>query len=133
MAFDSCQKQFQWDRWNCPHNDFLNKRSTQKLDREAAFVQSISFAASILFILANCSNIENKINSIDHQRQDIENGTFTSIDPIEFNGKIINYFLQLHKQTRLDIFTYAKRHNERAAWIVSIIRYWVTTSILYIN
>lgn len=121
LALETCQQQFQWDRWNCPHKDFINKRTTNKLDREAAFVQTLTFAASFYFVIMKCSKngTEEPDFISNRQPRNADKEMIKCTDSTQFNAKLINGFLQLHQQTRLDILTYAKKHNERAAWIVS--------------
>lgn len=55
LALKHCQLQFQQDPWNCPIKDFLSKQQNPTLDRESAFVQSITVAALAYSMAKNCS------------------------------------------------------------------------------
>lgn len=57
LALKHCQQQFEHEPWNCPVKDFLAKQQQQQrsLDREAAFVQSITVAAIAYTMTKNCS------------------------------------------------------------------------------
>lgn len=55
LALKHCQLQFQQDPWNCPTKDFLAKQQNPTLDRESAFVQSITVAALAYSMAKNCS------------------------------------------------------------------------------
>lgn len=58
LALKHCQLQFQHDPWNCPVKDFLAKQQNPTMDREAAFVQSITVAAIAYTMAKNCSGGE---------------------------------------------------------------------------
>lgn len=55
LALKHCQLQFQHEPWNCPVQDFLAKQQQPTMDREGAFVQSITVAAVAYTLAKNCS------------------------------------------------------------------------------
>lgn len=124
IALDSCKKQFHWDQWNCPTTDFLSKRSSPLLDREAAFVQSVKIAALIYTIAKNCSRGEisgcgcGSYQKI-HQGNDLWTSTTHCSDQVDFSEQIAGNLFEQTDDTRLDAQGYAVIHNNRAGRIVS--------------
>lgn len=128
-AKEHCQKQFKWDRWNCPTRDFLNKQASTDLDRETVFVQTISLAALIYTIAKNCVHGEIKgceCNKAVEQKRNsnavfIDSETIDCVDQVEFSEKITDSFFEEkeEQQTHVDIIDYARVHNNHAARIVS--------------
>lgn len=124
IALNQCQNQFQWDRWNCPVNDFLSKRSSSSFDREAAFVRSITIAALIYTVAKNCSRGEIKGCDCKHDRlHSLDNNLWSTVSDcskkFEFGERMaINLFDQTTDK-RLDAQGYANIHNNRAGQIVS--------------
>lgn len=58
LALKHCQLQFHQDPWNCPIKDFVAKQQQNPtLDRESAFVQSITVAAIAYTLAKNCSGV----------------------------------------------------------------------------
>uniref|UniRef100_A0A1B0CJP0 Protein Wnt n=1 Tax=Lutzomyia longipalpis TaxID=7200 RepID=A0A1B0CJP0_LUTLO len=55
LALRNCKEIFRWDQWNCPTGDFLQKRTSNILDKEGAFVKALSAAAVIYSSITNCS------------------------------------------------------------------------------
>lgn len=129
MAMESCKDQFKWDRWNCPTNDFHIKRDSSTLDREAAFVKSISLAALIYTAAKNCYRDENKdcacTKNIENQRNVYEIDRANAkevkcINQMVSSIAILNSFSQQNnEQNHLDILGYAQQHNSRAIRTVS--------------
>lgn len=122
IALENCQKQFQWDKWNCPTKDFLLKRSASVLDRETAFVQAITTASLVYTVTKNCSRGElvgcgcdvKKVNEDEF----IWSGCSDHVDQAEI---IAEHFLEKKPSKRsLDIYGLAELHNSRAGRIVSI-------------
>lgn len=123
MALENCQKQFQWDKWNCPTKDFLIKQSANLLDRETAFIQAITTASLVYTVTKNCSRGEligcgcdlKKVNEDEF----IWSGCSDHVDQAEI---IAEHFLEKTATKRsFDIYGQAKLHNIRAGRIVSII------------
>lgn len=127
LVLKNCQKQFRWDRWNCPTADFHAKRTSMQLDRETAFVQTLTMAALIYTVAKNCSQREIKgceCNSVTSLQKFDGYGPTTVYDcsdQIEKIGERIaaNLFSSAI-DTRFDGQAYANLHNNRAARIVSI-------------
>lgn len=55
LALKNCQRQFQYETWNCPKKDFLAKQQNPTMDRESAFVQAITVAAIAYTVAKNCT------------------------------------------------------------------------------
>ena len=58
LALDECKKQFQWNPWNCPQDDFFHifsKSQPLRSTRETAFVHAIISAGIVHTIAQNCS------------------------------------------------------------------------------
>ncbi|EDX13092.1 wnt inhibitor of Dorsal protein [Drosophila simulans] len=59
QALDSCQQSFQWQRWNCPNQDFVQKNSKPEENspnREDVYVAAISMAAIVHTLTKDCAN-----------------------------------------------------------------------------
>ncbi|GLV31100.1 Wnt oncogene analog 2 [Carabus blaptoides fortunei] len=54
MALDGCQKQFKWERWNCPETAVL-RHGRQPSTKETAFLVAITSAGIVYSITRNCS------------------------------------------------------------------------------
>lgn len=63
LALKHCQSQFQQEPWNCHVRDFLAKQQNPTMDREAAFVQSITVAAISYTMAKNCSGPDKERSS----------------------------------------------------------------------
>lgn len=122
IALKHCQKQFHWDRWNCPSSDYLIKKNSKYFDRETVFVQSLTLASLIFSIMRNCSR-----NNFPGCQCSVQ------FDNINFNNEIPNCFDALDDLvdrisgtfdrsaiTRLDAYEYSRIHNVRAVRIVSV-------------
>lgn len=59
LALKHCQHQFKHQPWNCPIEDFIAKQQNPTMDRESAFVQSLSVAAIAYTVAKNCSKEKN--------------------------------------------------------------------------
>lgn len=55
LAVKHCKLQFKHEKWNCPAKDFFAKQQNPLMDRESAFVQSITVAAIAYSVAKNCS------------------------------------------------------------------------------
>lgn len=127
LVLKNCQQQFRWDRWNCPTADFHAKRSSMQLDRETAFVQTLTMAALIYTVAKNCSLREikgcecNSVTSLQKFESDEPTTVYDCSDQIEQIGERIeaNLFAPA-SDTRFDGHAYANLHNNRAARIVSV-------------
>jgi len=59
QALGSCQQSFQWQRWNCPSQDFVQKNSKPEEktpNREDVYVAAISMAAIVHTLTKDCAN-----------------------------------------------------------------------------
>ncbi|XP_017133458.1 wnt inhibitor of Dorsal protein [Drosophila elegans] len=59
QALDSCQQSFQWQRWNCPSADFVERHSKPQEaspDREDVYVAVIAMAAIVHTLTKDCAN-----------------------------------------------------------------------------
>lgn len=129
LVLKNCQQQFRWDRWNCPAADFHSKRSSVQLDRETAFVQTLTMAAMIYTVMKNCSFGEiqgcecTSVTSLQKfETNDDEPATvYDCSDQIEKIGeRIAAYLFSTSVDMHFDANAYANLHNSRAARIVSI-------------
>lgn len=127
LALHSCQKLFKWDPWNCPTADFLAKKSATLLDRESAFVQSITVAALIYTVTKNCSRGEiegcgcSNYRQVRHFNDNDEWRTMRPdcSDQVDVSEQITRSLFEQTSKSRLDAQTYAVIHNNRAARLVS--------------
>lgn len=118
----NCQQQFQWDRWNCPTADFHSKRVSTLLDRETAFVHSISIAALIYTVAKNCSRGEIHGCGCNNFREITASGSIKISDcqeQMDFSVMIANKLLEQKHPERMDAQSYAMVHNRRVGEIVS--------------
>lgn len=130
IALQNCQNQFKWDRWNCPSVDFLSKKSATLLDRESAFVQTITIAALIYTVTKNCSRGEiDGCGCGKHQRiryneaDDVWRARPDCSDQVDVSERITRGLFEQTHNSRLDAQAYAAIHNNRAARLVSLINY----------
>ncbi|XP_023176519.2 wnt inhibitor of Dorsal protein [Drosophila hydei] len=60
QAISSCQRSFKWQRWNCPNQDFVKRRTAptpaQALDREDVYVAAIALASILHTLTKDCAN-----------------------------------------------------------------------------
>ncbi|XP_055696642.1 protein Wnt-8a [Lutzomyia longipalpis] len=114
LALRNCKEIFRWDQWNCPTGDFLQKRTSNILDKEGAFVKALSAAAVIYSSITNCS------------------GNFMECDckfnvPVEDESQIVkcvdhiisleNLLVGNDNSVNIDTQGYAQLHNSRAGRI----------------
>lgn len=59
LAANHCQLLFKYEPWNCPIEDFISKQQNPTMDRESAFVQSLTVAAIAYTVAKNCSKEKN--------------------------------------------------------------------------
>ncbi|EDS35641.1 Wnt-8c [Culex quinquefasciatus] len=109
LALTSCRSQFRWERWNCPTMQFLTKRNPAgSLDREAAFVRSISTASLIYTYARNCSRGNSYgscgCNDMSQNWERCSVQQQLQQDPRELSWK-------------LDAKGYGNAHNRRAGWL----------------
>lgn len=121
IALQACQKEFQWDRWNCPKSDFLSKVTSSIMDRESAFVQAISTAALIYTVTKNCSRGEimgcGCETKSEKSSDTIWSGCSDKIDFGEHISELI--FNNGEKKNAVDAQRFIELHNIRAGRIVS--------------
>ncbi|KAH8273106.1 hypothetical protein KR018_001062 [Drosophila ironensis] len=59
VALSSCQASFQWQRWNCPVQDFIKRQALpddSAQDREDVYVAAISMAGIVHALTKDCAN-----------------------------------------------------------------------------
>uniref|UniRef100_A0A6P4EQM3 Protein Wnt n=1 Tax=Drosophila rhopaloa TaxID=1041015 RepID=A0A6P4EQM3_DRORH len=59
QALDSCQQSFQWQRWNCPSADFVERHTKPEEsspNREDVYVAVIAMAAIVHTLTKDCAN-----------------------------------------------------------------------------
>lgn len=112
MSLLNCKRQFEWDQWNCPTEDFLAKRSTPNFDRESAYVQAISMASLIFTLSKNCSIIAEQ--SLSHKMFWVN--CSTDLDTVD---RVVQELFEYGSVANLDIQSFAEMHNNRAGRIVS--------------
>lgn len=115
--------------------DFLAKRSSALLDRESAFVQSLTAAALIYTVAKNCSRGDIKECGCNHyQKLRHDNDEWTArpdcSDQVDFSEQMTRSLFEQTGATRLDAQAYAIIHNNRAARIVSLCYYYVVIFLL---
>lgn len=137
LALENCRTLFKWEPWNCPTTDFLSKKSATLLDRESAFVQTLTIAALIYTVTKNCSrgeiegcgcNNHHKIRYIsnDAGEDDGDGAADWSAmrpdcsDQVDASEQITRGLFEQTPNSRLDAQTYAVIHNNRAARLVII-------------
>lgn len=101
LALESCQEAFKWERWNCPLNSFLSKRNSHNIDREQAFVKTLTTASLIYTLAKNCSKGNHESN----------------LSCQEF----LNSHHKAYRNSSRDLVLYANHHNTRAAGIVRLL------------
>lgn len=112
LALESCQKHFKWERWNCPSNSFLSKRSSSLIDREQAFVKAITTASLIYTVMRNCSR-ENQENCGCKMLREILGHDLT----FSLSG-CKNSIVKENQRLSKDAQTFANFHNTRVGEIV---------------
>lgn len=115
MSLINCKRQFEWDRWNCPTEDFLAKRSTPNFDRESAYVQAITIASLIFTLSRNCSIIAEQ--EVGHRKAFSVNCS-SDLDTVD---RVVQELFEYGGVANLDIQSFAETHNNRAGRIVSSI------------
>lgn len=121
LAIKNCQYQFQWDRWNCPVQDFLIKKSSTHLDRETAFIKSLAMAAMIYSFARNCSDSSTvggcgcSINDLF----DFDSSMSECSETIDKIGEKISKLFSPLIDSRQDAQEYAVTHNGKAATLVN--------------
>ncbi|XP_055848483.1 wnt inhibitor of Dorsal protein [Episyrphus balteatus] len=114
LALASCQEGFKWDRWNCPSTDFLSKRNSKHLDRESAYVVTITTAALLYTITKNCSS--GGIPGCGCA-EDTNNQFAKCSDDTDYAEQVVGTILNNSQEDSLDVQAYAVLHNNRAAKI----------------
>ncbi|XP_049820652.1 protein Wnt-8a-like isoform X2 [Aethina tumida] len=85
MAVEHCQKEFKWDKWNCPESAF--KSSSMDQTKEAAYINAIMVSGIAHAITKNCSRGEIKACKCNPKPQNLK---LDSNMPVEHVGKAKN-------------------------------------------